>query len=129
NELVSQDTVLNALFETGFFERKVESFVTSYTNDLLSAVHPSLIEALPRGARAPVLDTIAALQLRLAEHIASVLKSDQTAIAIKKFVDQQVDKILERKLEETVSDETFQQILSIAEQRFRGLVSEETFEA
>ena len=51
NELVSQDTVLNALFETGFFERKVEGFVTSYTNDLLSAVHPSLIEALPRPDR------------------------------------------------------------------------------
>ncbi len=128
NELVSQETVFNALFETGFFERKVEGFVTSYTNELLSVIHPSLIEALPRGARAPVLDTIAALQLRLAEHIASVLKSEQTAEAIEKFVDQQVDKLLERRLNETVSDETFEAILQFAEERFRVLVSEETFE-
>jgi len=128
NELVSQETVFNALFETGFFERKVEGFVTSYTNELLSVIHPSLIEALPRGARAPVLDTIAALQLRLAEHIASVLKSEQTAEAIEKFVDQQVDKLMKRRLNETISEETFETILQFAEERFRGLVSEEAFE-
>lgn len=128
NELVSQETVFNALFETGFFERKVEGFVTSYTNDLLSDVHPSLIEALPRGARAPVLDTIAALQMRLAEHIASVLKSDQTSIAIEKFVDQQIDKLLARRLGETVSHETFQSILEFVEEHYRSLVSEQAFE-
>src|SRR6266550_7972438 len=71
NELVSRDTIFNALFETGFFSRKVEGFVNSYTKELLSTPYPSLIEALPSGARAPVLDTIAALQYKLAEHIAS----------------------------------------------------------
>src|SRR5207302_9703809 len=65
NELVSQETVFAALFETGFFSSKVEGFVTSYSNELLSTVYPSLIEALPTGARAPVLDTIAALQYKL----------------------------------------------------------------
>lgn len=129
NELVSQETVFNALFETGFFSRKVEGFVTSYTGELLSTVHPSLLDALPSGARAPVLDTIAALQLRLAEHIASVLKSDQTAAAIETFVDRQVDKLLERRLEDTVSEETFSQILLFAQDRFRNLLSEETFES
>jgi uncharacterized membrane protein YheB (UPF0754 family) len=129
NELVSQETVFNALFETGFFSRKVEGFVTSYTGELLSTVYPSLIDALPTGARAPVLDTIAALQLRLAEHIAKVLKSDQTAEAIEKFVDRQVDALLERRLNETVSDETFAQILKFAEERFHSLVSEEGFGA
>src|SRR5881275_1922267 len=104
NELVSQDTVFDALFETGFFNNKVEGFVNSYTTELLSTVYPSLIEALPTGARAPVLDTIAALQYRLAKHIASVLKSEQTSAAIEKFVDKQIDKLLERKLSETVSD-------------------------
>jgi uncharacterized membrane protein YheB (UPF0754 family) len=128
NELVSQETVFHALFETGFFSRKIESFVNSYTNELLSTVYPSLIEALPTGARAPVLDTIAALQYRLAEHIASVLKSEQTAQAIETFVDRQVDKLLERKLDETVSEETFALILEFAEDRFHGLVSEPAFE-
>src|SRR5881275_220841 len=89
NELVSQETVFAALFETGFFSSKVEGFVNSYTNELLSTVYPSLVEALPAGARAPVLDTISALQYKLAEHIASVLKSEQTSAAIEKFVDKQ----------------------------------------
>ena len=52
NELVSQETVFEALFETGFFSSKVEGFVNSYTRELLSTVYPSLIEALPTGARA-----------------------------------------------------------------------------
>src|SRR5437762_11240522 len=97
NELVSQETVFNALFETGFFSRKVEGFVNSYTNELLSTVYPSLIEALPSGARAPVLDTIAALQYRLAEHIASVLKSEQTAAEIANSVERQLDKLWARR--------------------------------
>src|SRR6187455_1633841 len=41
NELVSQETVFNALFETSFFQRKVEEFVTAYTSDLLGTVYPS----------------------------------------------------------------------------------------
>src|SRR5438105_12841447 len=33
NELVSQETVFNALFGTSFFQRKVEDFVNAYTAD------------------------------------------------------------------------------------------------
>jgi uncharacterized membrane protein YheB (UPF0754 family) len=128
NELVSQDTVFHAMFETGFFSRKIESFVASYSNELLSTVYPSLIEALPRGARAPVLDTISALQLRLAEHIAKVLKSEETSKAITEFVDRQVNKLLSQRLDETVSQETFNQIVQFAEDRYRGLVDAEQFE-
>jgi uncharacterized membrane protein YheB (UPF0754 family) len=129
NELVSQETVFDALFETGFFNRKVEGFVNSYTNELLSTVYPSLIEALPTGARAPVLDTISALQYRLAEHIASVLKSDQTAQAIETFVDRQIDKLLERRLSDTVSEDTFAPLRHFVEERFQAFVSAEQFEA
>src|ERR1044071_4372134 len=43
NELVSQETVVNALFETDFFRRKVESLVNSYTDDLLNKSYPSFI--------------------------------------------------------------------------------------
>ena len=73
NELVSQQTVFDALFETDFFQRKVEDFVSAYTNELLSRVYPSFIDALPSQARAPILDTISALQYRLAEYIAEML--------------------------------------------------------
>ncbi|MDX6613735.1 MAG: hypothetical protein QOD75_2921 [Blastocatellia bacterium] len=129
NELVSQDTIFNALFETGFFNRKIETFVNTYTNELLATVYPSFLEALPSAARAPVLDTISALQFRLAEHITSVLKSEQTAEAITAFVDHQVDALLARNLNETVSEETFAKILSFAEDRFHDLVTQHGFEA
>ena len=91
NELVSQETVFDALFETSFFQSKVDDFVGSYTNDLLAKVYPSFIDALPSQARAPVLDTISALQYRLAEYIAAMLKSDETRDAIASFVDRQID--------------------------------------
>src|SRR5205823_9947758 len=87
-----------------------------------------IFEALPRGARAPVLDTISALQYRLAEHIASVLKSDQTAQVIETFVDRQVDKLLERRLNETVSEDTIALIRGFAEERYEAFVSDENFE-
>src|SRR5918994_7236682 len=35
NELVSQETVVHALFETGFFERKVADLVGTYTHELV----------------------------------------------------------------------------------------------
>src|ERR1041384_2349155 len=41
NELVSQQTVFDALFETSFFQNKVEDFVGSYTSELLSRLYPS----------------------------------------------------------------------------------------
>lgn len=91
NELVSQETVFNALFETSFFQSKVEDFVGSYTSELLGKVYPSFIDALPAQARAPILDTISALQYRLAEYIATMLRSDETSQAIATFVDRQVD--------------------------------------
>jgi uncharacterized membrane protein YheB (UPF0754 family) len=128
NELVSQETVLEALFEADFFHRKVEGFITSYTNDLLGTNYPSLIEALPSGARAPVLDAISALQLRLADYIADILKGEETAAAITDFIDRRVDEVLTTRLNEAVSAETFEQVLGFLEERFRGLVTEAEFE-
>lgn len=128
NELVSQETVLNALFGTSFFQRKVEDFVNAYTADLLATIYPSFIEALPSGARAPILDTISALQFRLAEYIAALLKSEETALAISRFVDRQADELLSRRIDNTLSDEAFGQILRFVEERFHRLVSEEGFE-
>jgi uncharacterized membrane protein YheB (UPF0754 family) len=127
NELVSQETVFNALFETDFFQRKVEDFVNAYTQDLLATVYPSFIDALPTGARTPVLDTISALQYRLAEYIAAMLKSEETAGAITRFVDRQIDQLLARRIDATLSDEALVQISQFVEERFHNLVSEEVF--
>ncbi len=129
NELVSQDTVVNALFETDFFRRKVEAFVNAYTNDLLSTPYPSFLDALPSGARGVVLDAISALQYRLAEYIADILKSEETAEAVNSFIDRRVDEVLARRLTEAVDEETFEQVLGFVENRFRGIVSEGGFKA
>jgi uncharacterized membrane protein YheB (UPF0754 family) len=128
NELVSQQTVFDALFETSFFQRKVEDFVGVYTSDLLAKVYPSFIDALPSQARAPILDTISALQYRLAEYIAAMLKSAETAEAISAFVDRQVDELLARRVGDTLSEDVFNQILRFIRERFDRLVNEEGFE-
>lgn len=127
NELVSQDTVVNALFETGFFRRKVEAFVSAYTRELLNTSYPSFIEALPSGARAPILDAISALQLRVADYIRDILKSEETSAAIAGFVDRRVDDLLGRRLGDAIDQETFDAVLGFVEGRFRRLVNEATF--
>src|SRR5687767_6969317 len=96
NELVSQQTVFDAMFETSFFQRKVSDFVGGYTDELLARVYPSFIDALPSHVRAPILDTISALQYRLAEYIADMLRSEETAEAIEHFVDKQIDGMFDR---------------------------------
>ena len=128
NELVSQQTVFDALFETDFFQRKVEDFVSAYTNELLSRVYPSFIDALPSQARAPILDTISALQYRLAEYIADMLKSEETAAAIENFVDKQVDELLERRVGDMVQDKSIDRVLNFVEQNLQRLIAAEGFE-
>jgi len=129
NELVSQQTVFDALFETSFFQHKVEDFVGNYTNELLSRVYPSFIDALPSQARAPILDTISALQYRLAEYIAEMLKSEETAEAIERFVDTQVDDLLERRVGDMVSDQSLDRVLGFIEQQVQKLIATDAFES
>lgn len=128
NELVSQQTVFDALFETSFFQRKVEDFVGSYTNELLARVYPSFLDALPSQARAPILDTISALQYRLAEYIASMLKSQETAASIERFIDKQVDELAERRFGDLVSTKSVDKVIDVVEERVQRLIGEESFE-
>ena len=128
NELVSQQTVFDAMFETSFFQRKVSDFVGSYTDDLLSRVYPSFIDALPAHVRAPILDTISALQFRLAEYIADMLRSEETAEAIERFVDKQVDGLLERNFADLVNNESVDKALDLVQQRFQGYIADGGFE-
>lgn len=129
NELVSQETVVTALFETDFFRRKVEVFVNAYTVDLLNTSYPSFIDILPRAARAPVLDAISGLQYRIADYIVNVLRSEETAEAVNSFIDRRVEELFGRRLKETIAQETFEQVLKFIEDRFRGVVTEQGFEA
>ncbi|MDQ3907156.1 MAG: DUF445 domain-containing protein, partial [Acidobacteriota bacterium] len=128
NELVSHDTVTDALFETDFFQRKVSDLVESYTHDLLDKPRSSFVEALPSGVRAPVLDAISALQLRVAEYIAGILRSEETAAAVNSFIDRRVDELLSRRLSEVVTDDVYEGLLGFVEERFRMVVNERGFE-
>ncbi|MFL6334018.1 MAG: DUF445 domain-containing protein [Pyrinomonadaceae bacterium] len=129
NELVSQETVVHALFETGFFRRKVESLVGTYTEELLESNYATVLDAIPKSARATILDALAALQLRIAEHIAGALRSEETAEALGRFVDRRVDELLSQRLAEAVSPEAFEQVLGFVENRFRNVVNERGFES
>lgn len=128
NELVSQETVVDALFDTGFFSRKVEGFVGSYTQELLSTPHPSFIDVLPSVARAPVLDAVFGLQYRISDYIAGVLSSDETAAAVRGFVERRVADLFNQRVDDTLSDETFREIVRFVEDRFEGLINEPRFE-
>jgi uncharacterized membrane protein YheB (UPF0754 family) len=129
NELVSHDTVTDALFETDFFRRKVSDLVGTYTHELLDKPRSSFVEALPAGVRAPVLDAISALQMRVAEYIADILRSEETASAVNSFIDRRVDELLSRRLSEVVTDDAYEQLVGFVEERFRNIVTERGFEA
>ena len=126
-ELVSQDTILDELFKKDFLRRKIQSVVDSYTQEILSNNYPSLIEALPAGVRAPVLDAISSLQLKVAEHIETVLRSEETLETIRGFVERRVDEALSRRVSEVIDEETFNKILGFLETRIRSAVREPSF--
>lgn len=128
NELVSQQTVFDAMFETSFFQRKVEDFVGSYTDDLLARVYPSFLEALPSHVRGPILDTISALQFRLAEYIAEMLRSEETAEAVERFVDKQIDDLLDRNFGDLVNNNSVDKALDFVQQRLQGYIGDGAFE-
>jgi uncharacterized membrane protein YheB (UPF0754 family) len=129
NELVSQETVVNALFETDFFKRKVESFINNYTNELLSTNYPSVLDLLPNGVREPALDAIFALQNRIGEYIVEMLKSEETVEAIQRFMDRRIDELLNQHVSETLGEETMQDLLRFLETRFKEIVNEPDFES
>ncbi len=129
NELLAQDTVVNALFETDFFQRKIGDLIGGYTDELLNTSYPSLIEAIPAGVRASVLEALSALQLRVADYITNILRSEETAAAVDAFIDRRVDELLARRLSDALDDETYEQLVGFVEHRFHGIVTERGFEA
>lgn len=127
-ELVSQETILEELFNKEFLRQKIQRVVDSYTESILSENYPSLVEALPANIREPVLDAISSLQLKIAEHIESVLQSEETIETIQGFVERRVDEVLSQRVSKVVDDETFNKILDFLETRIRSIIKERTFE-
>src|SRR6476620_6002952 len=107
DELVSQETIIEQLTGKDFLKNKIQAVVDSYTEELLSQEYPSLVEALPKHVREPVLDAVAGLQLRIADHIRDVLRSEESQSIIRDFVTRRLDKILGSRVSEVVDNETF----------------------
>ena len=127
-ELVSQDTILEQLTEKDFLRNKIQDVVDSYTNELLSQEYPSLIEALPKNVREPVLDAISGLQLRIADHIREVLRNEQSQASIREFVTKRLDDILSGRASDIVDDQTFEKIVGFLEERIRSAIHSKAFE-
>ena len=127
-ELVSQETVLEELFEKDFLRKKIQSVVDSYTGEFMSQNYPSLIEALPSNLREPVLDAISSLQLKIGNYVNDILKSEETLESIHNFVERRVDEVLSKRVSETIDEETFGKILDFLETRVRSIVKEPVFE-
>lgn len=127
-ELVSQETVLEELFQKEFLRKKIQSVVDSYTEQLLLQEYPSLIEALPANLREPVLDTIASLQRKIGDHIQDVLKSEETAQSIGSFVERRVDEFLSKRVSEVVDERQFNQILDFLENRVKTILQSPALE-
>ena len=128
-ELVSQDTIIEQLTGNDFLRKKIQNVVDSYINEILAEDYPSLIEALPKNVREPVLDAISALQLKLAEHIKSVLKSEESLNTIRGFVTRRVDDVLGKRVTDVVDDETFEKIVAFLDERIRTAIQASSFES
>ncbi len=126
-ELVSQETITDELFEKDFLRRKVQGIIDSYTEEILLTNYPSLIEALPAGVRAPILDAISSLQLKVAEYVETVLQSEETLQTIHSFVERRVDEVLSKRVSQVVDEETFNKILGFLETQIRGALREPVF--
>ena len=118
-ELVSQETIMEELLGKDFLRRKIRGVIDSYTGEIVSQNYPSLIETLPSNLRTPVLEAITSLQFKVAEHIESVLKSEESLATITGFVERRVDEVLSRRVSSVIDDETFETIVGFLEERIR----------
>ncbi len=128
-ELVSQETILHELTGNDFLRNKVQKVIDAYTDELLALEHPSLIDSLPKNVREPVLDAISALQGKLADHIRSILQSEESLEAIRSFVTRRVDDVLGQRVSSVVDDETFESIIEFLEARIRTATGAKNFES
>ena len=129
DELVSQETIHDQLIGKDFLRKKIQNVVDSYTNEILAEDYPSLIEALPKNVREPVLDAISALQNKLTEHIKTTLQSKESHAAIRGFVTRRVDDVLGKRVSDMIDDEAFAHIVGFLNERIRTAVRAKAFES
>ncbi len=128
DELVSQETVLDELFEKKFLQTRIQKLVNSYTDELVTTNYPSLIESLPENLRQPILDSIESLEERIGKYVEGVVQSEETVDSVQGFVERRVDEVLSQTVSEAFTDETYNKILNFAETRARTIVREPALE-
>ncbi|MGD9588708.1 MAG: DUF445 domain-containing protein [Pyrinomonadaceae bacterium] len=128
DELVSQETIMDELLGKDFLRKKIRAVVDSYVEDLVSREWPSLIDTLPATVRVPVLDALTGLQLRVAEHIEAVLKSDESLEAIRGFVTRRVDEFLSQRASELIDEASFANIVDFLEDRIGSAIASPSLE-
>lgn len=127
-ELVSQETVLEELFEKEFLQKKIRNVVDSYTRELLDRNHPSIVESVPEHFRQTLVDTVASVRIRIADYVGTVIRSEETSETIQDFVGARIDELLGQKVSDTVSDDTFDELLKFVEARIATVVHEPALE-
>ncbi len=127
-ELVSQETIMEELLGKDFLRRKIRGVVGSYTNELLSRDYPSLIDTLPGNLRAPVLDAITSLQMKIAQHIEDVLRSEESLETIRGFVTRRVDEFLSQRISDVIDETAFKRLVEYLEDRIVSTVNSPALE-
>ncbi|MDH3492092.1 MAG: DUF445 family protein [Acidobacteriota bacterium] len=127
-ELVSQETVLEHLFEREFLQTKIQGVVNSYTEELLTQDYPSIVEALPENLRGAVLESVDALQEKLGIYVERVIQSEVTREEIRGFIDRRVDEFLGQTVSEVFTEENYNSILEFVENKTGSIVNEPKLE-
>ncbi len=127
-ELVSQETVLDELFEKEFLRNKIQKVVSSYTEELLTEDYPSVVDALPENLREAVLESVESLQERLGIYVEKVIRSEETVMEIQWFVERRVDEFLEQTVSDVFTDDSYNKILEFIEQKTHGAMREPKLE-
>ncbi len=110
DELVSQETVLEELFEKDFLRNKIESVVNSYSEDILTKSYPSLLDVIPDEIRKPFNESLQIIQSRLSSYIRSTLESEETLVAINRFISERMDALLSTTVAEATTSQQYQDL-------------------
>ncbi|GIU82354.1 MAG: DUF445 family protein [Acidobacteria bacterium] len=128
-ELVSQETILEELFEKDFLKRKIESAIEEFSQELLSSPQPSLIEALPEKLRKPIMDALSSLEGKISTYIRETLKSPETAQSVNEFVGKKLNSLLSNRISTVLEEEKADLFLDFLQNKIYSSLKSPYFEA
>ncbi len=128
-ELVSQETILKELFEKDFLRKKIEFAIEEFSRELLSSPQPSLMEALPKKLREPILDALSFLEEKISDHIRETLKSPETAHSVNDFVKKRLDHLLSNRVSSVLEEEKSEALLQFIQGKIYSSLKSPYFEA